>query len=148
MLILKKQYTHFIKIINGSRSLALLFIRLVLAYGFLNPALMKLNNFNSIIEWFTQINLPLPVLNAFLATASEVLGVILLTLGFGTRIISVPLIITMIVAIVKIHGENGFEAGNNGFEIPLYYMLMLFALMTHGAGKWSIDYLLVKSNKV
>jgi hypothetical protein len=34
-----------------------------------------------------------------------------------------PLIITMIVAIVTVYWENGFEAGENGFEIPLYYII-------------------------
>ena len=50
----------------------------------------------------------------------------------------------MLVAIVTVHMGNGFEAGNNGFEIPLYYILMLFILVVNGAGKISIDNLLSK----
>jgi putative oxidoreductase len=58
----------------------------------------------------------------------------------------------MIVAIVTVHLSNGFESGNNGFEIPLYYILLLLVLLIYGAGKFSLDYLLQmrlhkKSNK-
>jgi putative oxidoreductase len=69
---------------------------------------------------------------------------VLLTIGLANRIISIPLIIVMIVAIVTVHWGNGFEAGNNGFEIPLYYILMLLVILINGAGKFSIDYLIGK----
>lgn len=130
------------------KDISLLFIRLILAYGFLNPALMKVKDVSSIAEWFESINIPLPMLNAYLATGTEILGVILLTLGLFTRIISIPLIITMIVAIVTVHWSNGFEAGENGFEIPLYYIIMLFALIAFGSGKFSVDYLLQRRRKI
>ena len=50
----------------------------------------------------------------------------------------------MIVAISTVHIGNGFEAGSNGFEIPLYYILMLFSLLISGPGKISIDSLIKK----
>ena len=121
------------------KDLILLALRLVLAYGFFNPAMMKIKDINSIAGWFESINIPLPTLNAYLATGTEVLGVILLILGLFTRWISIPLIITMIVAIATVHIGNGFEAGENGFEIPLYYILILLTLFTFGAGKYSLD---------
>ncbi len=119
-------------------------MRIVLAIGFYGPAMMKLKNFNNIVEWFGSIGIPMPTLNAYLATGTETLGFVLLFLGLGTRIIAIPLIITMIVAIVTVHLGHGFEAGNNGFEIPLYYMIMLFTLMVYGSGKFSVDHLLNK----
>lgn len=124
--------------------LPLLFLRLILAYGFYNPALQKLQNINGIGEWFESMEIPFPYLNAYMATFTEVLGVIFLFLGFGVRYISVLLMITMVVAIKTVHWEGGFEAGNNGFEIPLYYILMLFTLFVYGAGKYSLDTLVRK----
>ncbi len=50
----------------------------------------------------------------------------------------------MLVAIFTVHIGNGFAAGDNGFEIPFYYLLMLFSLMAFGAGKYSIDHILKK----
>ena len=125
-------------------SLALLLIRLALAYGFYKPAMMKWNNINAIGGWFESMGYPFPYLNAYLAGITEVAGVVLLVLGLGTRLISVPLIFIMLVAIFTVHIGNGFEAGNNGFEIPLYYMLMLFGLVVYGGGKYSFDYLFSK----
>lgn len=138
------------EIINRSyqiQDFVLLALRLVLAYGFFNPAMMKVKDIDSIAAWFESINIPLPLFNAYLATGTEILGVILLTLGLLTRWISIPLIITMIVAIVTVHWENGFDAGDNGFEIPLYYILMLLTLLSFGAGKYSLDQFL-KLNRI
>jgi putative oxidoreductase len=78
---------------------------------------------------------------------TEVLGIILLTLGFGTRVIALPLMFVMVVAIFTTHISNGFAAGDNGFEIPLYYILMLFALVVYGSGKFSLDYLLGRKSQ-
>ncbi len=118
--------------------------RLILAYGFYEPAMMKLHDIHSIGEWFEGMGLPAPYFQAYLATFTECLGVILLILGLGVRIISVPLIITMLVAIKTVHLANGFPAGDNGYEIPFYYILMFISLICSGAGKVSLDYLIAK----
>jgi putative oxidoreductase len=123
-----------------------LLFRLILAYGFYKPALAKLDDVHAIGDWFAGMGLPAPYFQAYLATGTECLGVILLILGLGVRIISIPLIITMLVAIKTVHWGNGFEAGQNGYEIPLYYILMLVSLICTGAGKISVDYLIGKKS--
>ena len=135
-------YDQFSDAASKAADLPLLFLRLILAYGFYNPAMMKLKDVNAIGEWFESMGYPLPYLNAYLATITEGLGVILLILGLGTRIISVPLMITMLVAIFTVHYANGFNAGDNGYEIPLYYLLMLFTLFIMGPGRLSADQLI------
>lgn len=142
-----KKVQFYLEKLNGLNDLALLFLRLILAYGFYMPAVNKWKNMEGIAQWFESMNYPLPLLNAYLAGTTEAAGVILLFLGLGTRVISIPLIFTMIVAIFTVHIGNGFAAGDNGFEIPLYYLLMLFVLLTYGAGKYSLDYLIKKSNQ-
>ncbi len=128
------------------KSLSLLGLRLILAYGFYEPALSKLKNIDSVAQWFSQLGYPFPLLSAYLAGITEFLGVILLTLGFLTRIISIPLMFVMLVAIFTVHWQHGFPACQNGFEIPLYYFLMLFVLFSHGAGKLSLDHLIFKKS--
>lgn len=145
-----KKYNLIVKQIAKLKDLHLLAIRLILAYGFYNPAIMKWQNINSIAEWFGEMGIPLPALNAYMAASTEMAGVVLLTLGLANRLISIPLIIVMIVAIVTVHLGNGFEAGNNGFEIPLYYILLLLVILIYGAGKFSADKLIsikLKSNQ-
>ena len=133
--------------LTNLKDIPLLLFRLILAYGFYMPAMMKWGNISGIAEWFGSMGIPLPTLNAYLAASTEMAAVILLPLGLATRFISIPLMITMVVAIVTVHLGNGFEAGNNGFEIPFYYLLMLFALLVNGAGKISLDNLISKRLK-
>ena len=128
--------------LNVIQDVPLLLIRLVLAYGFWGPGMKKYENFSNIVGWFDSIGIPFPTVNAFLATATEIGGAILLALGLFTRVISVPLIIVILVAIFTVHIGNGFDAGDNGYEIPLYYLLMLLSLVAFGGGKFSIDNLI------
>ena len=130
---------EFTRLSEYLQSLALLFARVVVAYGFYEPAMMKWGDIKSVAEWFGSMGIPFPTLNAYMAASTEALGVVLLTLGLLTRFISIPLIVVMIVAIVTVHLPHGFSAGDNGFEIPLYYMLFLLLFVSHGAGKFSLD---------
>ena len=136
---LKEMYTEFSRLSEYGQSFALLLARLAIAYGFYEPAMMKWKDISSVAEWFGSMGIPFPTLNAYMAASTEVAGVVLLTLGLMTRAISIPLIVVMIVAIVTVHLPNGFSAGSNGFEIPLYYMLFLLIFLTQGAGKFSLD---------
>lgn len=124
------------------QDIVLLAIRLVLAYGFYHPAMMKVKNPAGIVEWFGDLGIPFPTLNTYLAMGTEVTGIILLTLGLFSRYIAFPMIFTMLVAITFVHIGNGFEAGENGFEIPLYYILMLSTLILYGSGRFSVDFLI------
>lgn len=121
------------------RDESLLATRLILAYGFFTPAMTKFSNIEGVAQWFGTLGIPFPLINAYMAAGTEFAGVILLTLGLLTRFIALPLMIIMVVAIGTVHWEHGFSAAENGFEIPLYYLLFLFLLATHGAGKWSVD---------
>lgn len=133
-------------LLNPLNVLSLLSVRLILAYGFYEPAIRKWSDIGSVAEWFGSIGIPFPVLNAYMAASTELLGVVLLALGLFTRLISIPLIVVMVVAIVTVHLGSGFSAAEGGFEIPLYYMTFLFVLTTFGAGKASLDYFLFEKN--
>ncbi len=139
-----KIYRNITEKLDNLQDIPLLFFRIILAYGFYGPAMMKWGNIQGIAEWFGSMGIPMPTLNAYMAASTEMAAVILLPLGLATRIISIPLMATMVVAIITVHLGNGFEAGNNGFEIPLYYLLMLFALLIRGGGKISLDNLISK----
>ena len=68
----------------------------------------------SVVTWFGNtewgLGLPLPDLLAFLAGWTEFLGGWLLLLGLFTRLVSIPLIFTMLVAITSVHWHNGWFA--------------------------------------
>jgi len=139
---LEKVYGFSKNILENFQPLSLLLARLAVAYGFYEPAMNKWSDINAVAQWFGSIGIPFPIFNAYMSATTESIGVILLTLGLFTRFISFPLMVIMVVAITTVHLVHGFSAGNNGFEIPLYYMLFLFIFASHGAGKFSIDYFL------
>lgn len=135
----KECYASIEKITDNFQSISLFFARLTIAYGFYDPAMKKWQGIENVAGWFGSMGIPFPTLNAYLAATTETFGVILLTLGLFTRLISIPLIVVMLVAIFLVHFQNGFSAGDNGFEIPLYYMLFLMIFTSFGAGKISLD---------
>ncbi len=137
-------FNAFVKFLTRISDLTPLLFRFLLSYGFYITAMNKVRNIDGVAEWFASMNFVFPTLNAYLATITELTGFVFLLFGFATRLISVPLIVVMIVAISTVHWGNGFEAGNNGFEIPLYYLAMLFSLLINGAGKFSLDHLIGK----
>jgi len=139
---LKRIYPLTKRILSQGQSLSLLLARLAVAYGFYEPAMQKWSDIKSVADWFGSMGIPFPTLNAYMAASTELLGVVLLTLGLFTRLISIPLMIIMVVAIAMVHLAHGFAAGDNGFEIPLYYMLFLAIFASYGAGKFSLDHLL------
>lgn len=94
--------------------LAPLLLRLYLVPVFWMAGTKKWANFDSTVEWFGNsdwgLGLPFPLVLAFLATWTEILGAIALLLGVGLRWISVPLMATMVVAALSVHGEFGWQA--------------------------------------
>ena len=136
---LKQLYLKYAHLSEYGRSIALLLARLVVAYGFFGPAMMKWSDIDAVASWFGTLGIPFPTLNAYMAASTEMTGVVLLTLGFLVRLISIPLIVIMLVAIFTVHLHHGFSCGNNGFEIPVYYMLFLLIFITSGAGRFSLD---------
>ncbi len=164
-MLLKKVYTEFSRLSEYGKSLSLLLVRFIVAYTFYGPAMMKWADIDSVAMWFGSMGIPFPTFNAYMSASTEVAGVVLLTLGLMTRAIAIPLIIIMFVAIATVHGVNGFNVivdgseivnpwinGHhfigtivtlqNGFEMPLYYILFLLVLLTQGAGKFSLDRLI------
>jgi len=136
---LNQFYQEFSRLSEYIHSITLLFARFAIAYGFYEPAMMKWNDIAAVGEWFGSMGIPLPLPAAYLVASLETTGVVLLVLGLFTRFIAVPLIVVMIVAIMVVHLHNGFSADNNGFEIPLYFMLFLFIFFSQGAGRFSLD---------
>ena len=70
------------------------------------------------VQWFEQgLELPLPWLMAALAGWAEFFGGILLLVGLLTRWISIPLLVTMLVAAITVHWQNGWSAiaASSGF---------------------------------
>lgn len=94
--------------------LAPLALRLYLVPIFWMAGTQKLADMESTIAWFGNpdwgLGLPFPTLLAWLATLAEAGGALLLLMGLAVRWISIPLMVTMVVAAVTVHWHNGWLA--------------------------------------
>ncbi|MDH5396387.1 MAG: DoxX family protein [Gammaproteobacteria bacterium] len=98
--------------------LAPLLLRLYLVPIFWMAGTQKYHSFSDTAEWFGNaewgLGLPFPTLMAFLATATELVGAIMLLIGLGVRWVSIPLMFTMVVAAASVHWTNGWLAISAG----------------------------------
>ncbi|WP_338517699.1 HvfX family Cu-binding RiPP maturation protein [Alteromonas gracilis] len=111
---MRRLYTQWVERLQLADGIPLLLLRLYLAPVMIQAGWNKASSFEGIVDWFGNedygLGLPFPFVMAFLATAAELVGGILLLLGALTRLVSIPLMVTMIVAMVSVHGENGWLA--------------------------------------
>ncbi|MCS6173709.1 HvfX family Cu-binding RiPP maturation protein [Shewanella baltica] len=109
------------KLLNMSRyfdGIAPLALRIYLAPVLMQAGYNKLAHFDDTVAWFANPNwglgLPMPAVMAGLAAGTEFFGAILLLLGLATRLISIPLMVTMLVAAFTVHWPNGWLAIADG----------------------------------
>ena len=144
---------------------ALLPIRLLMAYEFGKAGFTKLNGSNWFGRFQEDFLFPFNVvpveISWFLATWTEIIGGFCLVLGLFTRFWGFSLIVLSIVAISGVHWPdewnslaelwNGYRVtakdGSGNFRIPLLFIAMLIPLMFSGGGKLSLDYVLAKKLK-
>lgn len=91
-----------------------LLLRLYLAPVFIQAGWNKWQAFDDTVAWFGNpdwgLGLPMPELMVSLAAGTEIIGGALLIVGFAVRLIAVPLMITMLVAIFTVHWQHGWLA--------------------------------------
>lgn len=107
-------YQQIVARLQVADGIPLFLLRVYLAPVMIQAGWNKASSFDSIVDWFGNddygLGLPMPLVMAFLATAAELVGGVLLLLGALTRLVSIPLMITMIVAMVSVHAKNGWLA--------------------------------------
>jgi putative oxidoreductase len=136
-------------------------LRAIIGFGFFQHGYAKLargpEHFSAILG---AIGVPFPHLLSWATILVEVVGGLLILVGALVPLISVPMIVVLIVAIVTVHLPNGFSSiklvaydrtgahfGQPGYETDLLYVAGLLALCLGGAGPLSIDHKLGKRRK-
>ncbi len=107
--------------------------------------------FSGTMNSFTQqMHIPAPL--AFLAIAAEFAGSIGLILGCFSRVAAFGIATNMVVAILTVHAANGFFMNwfgaqkGEGFEYHLLAIGLAFIVFIYGAGKFSLDALISRTN--
>ena len=103
----------------------------------------KLMHLDKTAAFFADLAIPLPKLNAILAGSTECFGGLLLLLGLGSRLVSVPLIFTMLVAYATADKEAlaGIFSDPDKFTgaTPFLFLLACVIVLAFGPGKLSLD---------
>ena len=121
--------------------LGLFLVRIYLFQVFWFSGKGKLDEFERFSQWIDSLSLPASDVLTWLIISVESGGAILLLIGLFTRWITIPMLITMSLAIFLVHWENGWAQESNGIEMAVTYSLMLLILFLSGAGKFlSLDY--------
>lgn len=87
------------------------------------------------VETVAGLGFPLPVVFAWAAGLTELVGGLFIALGLATRLSSALMIITMGVAFFGAHAADPFQ----NKELSFVYLFCSIALFLFGPGKWSID---------
>lgn len=145
------------KIIATSDSWAPAVLRIMLALVIFPHGAQKLfgwfggSGFAGTMNYFTT-TVGLPWIFGFLVILLESVGSIMLLMGIGTRLLAAAYVLLATGILFTSHVQNGFFInwfGNQpgeGFEYFLLWIAMALALLISGAGKYSIDKLLVRTD--
>jgi putative oxidoreductase len=121
----------------------LLALRLYFGYGFMKAGLGKLQDVATTAEFFAGWGIPLPTLSVYLAGTTECVGGLLLLLGVASRVVTIPLIGTMLVAYATAHTDvvHALWSNPNLFvkAPPSLYLLTALLVLCFGPGRISID---------
>lgn len=129
----------------------LLVIRLYWGWSFFLTGKGKLLNLEKTTAFFTELDLPLPKINAILAGTTECVGGLLLLIGLGSRLVSVPLMFTMIVAYATADkdalGKIFSDPDKFTEAAPFLFLLASVIVFAFGPGKLSLDALLGQKSR-
>ena len=118
--------------------------RLTIAGVFIETGWGKLHNLQKVIGFFTELGIPAPQLQAPLVATVEFVCGILLLVGLFTRVASLPLIVSMTVAILTAKKAD-IHSYSDLFGIEEYlYIVILLWLGAYGAGPISLDAIFAK----
>jgi len=141
-----------------------LLVRLMAGGVFFWEGLLKFVYANQGVGRFTKLGMPFPHFTASFIGGLEIVGGLLLLAGLTTRLIAIPFVVEMIVAILSTKislylgtsplplppapPQVGFWAVLHEVRSEYAQMLTVLFLMLNGPGAWSLDAVLLKTRKV
>lgn len=128
-------------------------LRLIVGFGFLEHGYAKLSKGpEAFVSILAALNVPFPHLVAWLTIVTELLGGFAVLLGAFVLLVSMPMAVVLVTAMVSVHWQFGFSSikliavtpvgakfGPPGYECDLLYLACLVALVLSGSGPFSLD---------
>jgi putative oxidoreductase len=125
--------------LDGAEPVALLLGRLSVGLLFLSTGWGKVHNIPKVTQFFESLGIPAPGFHAVLVGYSELLCGAALVVGLFSRLATIPLTVSMIVALITakrgdIHGVFDL-VGQDEFT----YLVVLVMIAVLGPGKIALD---------
>jgi putative oxidoreductase len=141
--IIRRIYEYEIRLLSHAQPVLLCALRLYWGYQFFITGRGKLMNIERTTDFFESLHIPMPQLNAYMAGLTECVCGLLLLIGLASRITTIPLIVTMVVAYGTAHTQElaGLLTNPDGFVSapPFLFLLASLIVLVFGPGWISAD---------
>jgi putative oxidoreductase len=144
----ERYYRALIKAASLLQSPLLLVVRLYWGWQFFQTGKGKLMNHDKFVGFFQNWHIPFPSLNVYLAAGTECFGGLLLLIGLGSRLVSLPLLFVLVIAYVTAESDalKSIFSDPDKFTgaTPFLFLMACMMVLVFGPGKFSADALLGK----
>jgi len=143
--VVKQASTLGLRVAGALSFLAPLLTRIALGNAFFLTGRGKLEHLDNFTQFFVELGIPFPALNAAAVARIEYYGAILLVAGLLTRLASAGLLSTMAVALMTADRRSFLESWDPSTEAgpldiaPFVNLLLLAWLTLFGPGSFSLD---------
>lgn len=141
---IRKLKTTALEVAERAALLGPLIARLTLGVAFVSSGWGKIHNLEKVTEFFTELGIPAPHLQAVFVSWVELVCGALVLLGLATRLASIPLVCTMVVALVTAKAEDIAGVSDLVGTIEFTYIALSVWLTVSGAGAISLDRVLAR----
>jgi putative oxidoreductase len=120
----------------------LLAIRLFWGFFYVRSGAIKLSNIPKVTQYFTEHAIPFPETSVIFVGNIHLFCGLAMMVGFMSRLTSIPLAFTMVVAYLTVHHEALDILENPAVFLKAMPFLFLFAnllVLAFGPGRWSVD---------
>jgi putative oxidoreductase len=116
--------------------------RITLGVLFVSTGWGKVHSLAKVTAYFTELGIPFPGIQAPMVSFIELIGGALLVIGLGSRFAALPLMGSMVVAILTAQRANVHDLPDLFGLVEWTYFALLLWVSLAGPGKISLDYVL------
>ena len=139
---LRQTFSHLRSLAVRAEFIAPLLARLTVGYAFVESGWGKVHNLDAVAQYFAELGIPAAPVQALFVSYVELICGSLVLVGLATRVAAVPLIGTMIVALITAKASDIASYSDLIGTIELCYAVLLAWLALAGGGKLSLDHAL------
>jgi putative oxidoreductase len=121
-----------------------LLARLTLGAAFAPTGWGKLHHLDKVTGFFTELGIPMPGLNAVVVSVSELVCGALLLVGLASRLSTIPLAISMVVALITAKAADIHGFADLAGTVEFTYLPLLVYVAISGPGTIALDRLVAR----